>query len=183
MRRWTSASEALSSTSDAAVNRGAHHQRRLWPSTLPLGRDAAGYSRVYATRNIGDCVPLAGTGCGSPDWRSVRVRVTGQDSGAVEPGRPGARQPDAARRRQVGVGQDDDGEHADRAVHRARGRPGVRDRPRRPLLGAYPPHSRRAPPRYRLRTARSGRSTRGTPPSRPRSHGRRSPISSLCTRR
>ena len=59
-------SEALSSTSDAAVNRGAHHQRRLWPSTLPLGRDAAGYSRVYATQNIGDCVPLAGTGCGSP---------------------------------------------------------------------------------------------------------------------
>ena len=59
-------SEALTSTSDAAVNRGAHHQRRLWPSTLPLGRDAAGYTRVYATRNIGDCVPLAGTGCGSP---------------------------------------------------------------------------------------------------------------------
>jgi len=58
--------EALSSTSDASVNRGAHHQRRLWPSTLPLGRDAAGYSRVYATQNIGDCVPLAGTGCGSP---------------------------------------------------------------------------------------------------------------------
>lgn len=60
------AAEALSSTSDAAVNRGAHHQRRLWPSTLPLGRDVAGYSRVYATQNIGDCVPLAGTSCGSP---------------------------------------------------------------------------------------------------------------------
>lgn len=58
--------EALTSTSDAAVNRGAHHQRRLWPSTLPLGRDAAGYCRVYATQNIGDCVPLAGTSCGSP---------------------------------------------------------------------------------------------------------------------
>ena len=58
--------EALSSTSDAAVNRGAHHQRRLWPSTLPLGRDLASYSRVYATQNVGDCVPLAGTGCGSP---------------------------------------------------------------------------------------------------------------------
>jgi TraG P-loop domain len=58
--------EALTSTSDAAVNRGAHHQRRLWPSTLPLGRDAACYTRVYATQNIGDCVPLVGTGCGSP---------------------------------------------------------------------------------------------------------------------
>lgn len=58
--------EALSSTSDARVNRGAHHQRRLWPATLPLGRDSAGYTRTYATQNIGDCVPLAGTGCGSP---------------------------------------------------------------------------------------------------------------------
>jgi hypothetical protein len=59
--------EALSSTGDVAVNRGAHHQRRLWPSTLPLARDVAGYSRAYATRNVGDCVPLAGTSCGSPE--------------------------------------------------------------------------------------------------------------------
>ncbi len=58
--------EALSSTSDVAVNRGAHHQHRLWPSTLPLGRDAVNYSRTYATQNVGDCVPLVGTGCGSP---------------------------------------------------------------------------------------------------------------------
>jgi TraG P-loop domain len=58
--------EALSSSCDVAVNRGAHHQRRLWPSTLPLGRDVAKYSRVYATRNVGDCVPLVGTSCGSP---------------------------------------------------------------------------------------------------------------------
>lgn len=58
--------EALTSTSDAAVNRGAHHQQKIWPSTLPLGRDPARYARVYATQNIGDCVPLVGTGCGSP---------------------------------------------------------------------------------------------------------------------
>lgn len=58
--------EALTSTSDAAVNRGAHHQHRIWTSTLPLGRDLAHYCRVYATQNIGDCVPLAGTSCGSP---------------------------------------------------------------------------------------------------------------------
>jgi TraG P-loop domain len=57
--------EALSNC-EVAVNRGAHHQRRLWPSTLPLGRDTAKYSRVYATRNVGDCVPLLGTSCGSP---------------------------------------------------------------------------------------------------------------------
>jgi len=58
--------EQLSSTSDVAVNRGAHHQKRLWPSTLPLGRDVARYTCTYATRNVGDCVPLAGTSCGSP---------------------------------------------------------------------------------------------------------------------
>lgn len=58
--------EQLSSTSDASVNRGAHHQKRLWPATLPLGRDTASYTCTYATRNVGDCVPLAGTGCGSP---------------------------------------------------------------------------------------------------------------------
>ncbi len=59
--------EALTSTGDVAVNRGAHHQQRLWPSTLPLGRDVARYTRPYATRNVGDCVPLAGTSCGSPE--------------------------------------------------------------------------------------------------------------------
>jgi hypothetical protein len=58
--------EQLSATSDVAVNRGVHHQKRLWPSTLPLGRDLARYSCTYATRNVGDCVPLAGTTCGSP---------------------------------------------------------------------------------------------------------------------
>lgn len=59
--------EALTSSGDVAVNRGAHHQQRLWPSTLPLARDVAGYSKPYATRNVGDCVPLAGTSCGSPE--------------------------------------------------------------------------------------------------------------------
>src|SRR5665213_457529 len=58
--------EQLSATSDVAVNRGAHHQKRLWPATLPLGRDTASYTCTYATRNVGDCVPLAGTSCGSP---------------------------------------------------------------------------------------------------------------------
>ena len=45
VRPSISARRRCRSTSDAAVNRGAHHQRRLWPSTLPLGRDLAGYSR------------------------------------------------------------------------------------------------------------------------------------------
>src|ERR1017187_6156471 len=58
--------EQRSSPSDASVNRGAHHQKRLWPATLPLGRDTASYTCTYATRNVGDCVPLAGTSCGSP---------------------------------------------------------------------------------------------------------------------
>jgi hypothetical protein len=59
-------SEQLESNSDASVNRGAHHQKTLWPATLPLGRDVAGYTCTYATRNVGDCVPLVGTSCGSP---------------------------------------------------------------------------------------------------------------------
>jgi TraG P-loop domain len=58
--------EQLTVTSDVTVNRGAHHQKRLWPSTLPLGRDVTRYTCTYATRNAGDSVPLAGTSCGSP---------------------------------------------------------------------------------------------------------------------
>jgi hypothetical protein len=58
--------EQIHSVSDATVNRGAYQQRELWPSTLPLGQDTAKRTCKYATRNVGDCVPLVGTGCGSP---------------------------------------------------------------------------------------------------------------------
>ncbi|HEY3944437.1 MAG TPA: hypothetical protein VGL78_04350 [Solirubrobacteraceae bacterium] len=77
--------DALSSTSDAAVNRGAHHQRKLWPSTLPLGRDTAGYTRVYATANVADCVPLVGTGCGSPSGVPFAFSSPGRTLERIDP--------------------------------------------------------------------------------------------------
>jgi hypothetical protein len=77
--------EALTSTSDAAVNRGAHHQKRLWPATLPLGRDTAGYSRPYATRNVGDCVPLVGTSCGSPQGIPFAFSTPGRTLERINP--------------------------------------------------------------------------------------------------
>ena len=58
--------EQIESASDCRVNRGEFQQEDLWLSTLPLGRDVAGRTRRYATRNIGDTVPLVGTSCGSP---------------------------------------------------------------------------------------------------------------------
>lgn len=58
--------EQIESSSDCRVNRGEFQQRELWESTLPLGRDVAGRTRKYATRNVGDTVPLLGTRCGSP---------------------------------------------------------------------------------------------------------------------
>jgi len=58
--------EQLESASDCKVNRGEFRQPELWLSTLPLGRDVARRVRKYATRNVGDTVPLLGTGCGSP---------------------------------------------------------------------------------------------------------------------
>lgn len=58
--------DQIESMSDCRVNRGEFQQLDLWPSTLPLGRDVAGRTRRYATRNVGDTVPLVGMGCGSP---------------------------------------------------------------------------------------------------------------------
>jgi len=58
--------DQIQTSSDCRVHRGEFQQSALWPSTLPLGRDVAGRSRKYATRNVGDTVPLLGTSCGSP---------------------------------------------------------------------------------------------------------------------
>lgn len=58
--------DQIESMSDCRTNRGEFQQFELWQSTLPLGRDVAGRVRRYATRNVGDTVPLAGTSCGSP---------------------------------------------------------------------------------------------------------------------
>jgi hypothetical protein len=58
--------DQIESASDCRVNRGEFQQLELWQSTLPVGRDVAGRTRRYATRNVGDTVPLVGTSCGSP---------------------------------------------------------------------------------------------------------------------
>lgn len=58
--------DQIQTASDCRVSRGEFQQRELWNSTLPLGRDVARRTRKYATRNVGDTVPLAGTACGSP---------------------------------------------------------------------------------------------------------------------
>ena len=63
---------------DCRVQRGEFQQRELWESTLPLGRDVAGRTRKYASRNVGDLVPLAGMSCGS---------LTGVPFAFSEPGR------------------------------------------------------------------------------------------------
>jgi len=47
-------------------DRQQFQQQQLWQSTLPLGRDVAARGRKYATRNVGDTVPLLGSACGSP---------------------------------------------------------------------------------------------------------------------
>jgi hypothetical protein len=58
--------DQIESMSDCRVNRGEFQQFPLWQSTLPLGRDVARRTRRYATRNVGDTIPLVGTSCGSP---------------------------------------------------------------------------------------------------------------------
>jgi hypothetical protein len=63
---------------DCRVQRGEFQQRELWESTLPLARDVAARTRKYATRNVGDLVPLVGMSCGS---------LTGVPFAFSEPGR------------------------------------------------------------------------------------------------
>jgi TraG P-loop domain len=72
------AAELLSNASDCRIERGRHQQVELWPATLPLGRDSADRTRRYATRNVGDTLPLLGVAIGSP---------TGIPFAYTEPGR------------------------------------------------------------------------------------------------
>lgn len=58
--------DQIQTATDSRVHRGEFQQLELWQSTLPLGRDVAGRVRRYATRNVGDLVPLVGMSCGSP---------------------------------------------------------------------------------------------------------------------
>ena len=58
--------EAIESAADCKVGRGEFHQRALWTSSLPLGRDTFARRRKYPTDNTADMIPLVGTTCGSP---------------------------------------------------------------------------------------------------------------------
>jgi hypothetical protein len=71
--------------SDARVQQGPFAQERLWRSTLPLGRDVAGRSRKYVSRNVGDSFPLVGTGCGSPSGTPLGYAVPGRTLERLDP--------------------------------------------------------------------------------------------------
>jgi hypothetical protein len=72
-------------TCDARVQHGMFAQRRLWESTLPLGRDAANRTRKYISRNVGDTIPLCGTRCGSPSGIPVGFAVPGRTLERLDP--------------------------------------------------------------------------------------------------
>ena len=71
--------------SDARVQHGLFAQERLWCSTLPLGRDRAGRSRKYVSRNVGDSFPLVGTGCGSPEGTPLGYALPGRTLERLDP--------------------------------------------------------------------------------------------------
>ncbi len=72
--------EQLSSTSDVAVNRGAHHQKRLWPSTLPLARDLAHYSLHLCDSERRGLRAAGRHELWKPDRGAVRVLIPRQDA-------------------------------------------------------------------------------------------------------
>jgi len=74
---------------DARIQHGQFAQRRLWESTLPLGRDVAKRSRKYVSRNVGDTFPLCGTSCGSPDGIPVGYALPGRTLERLDPFDPG----------------------------------------------------------------------------------------------
>lgn len=53
--------------SDGRLDPGRFAQKALWRSSLPLSLDAAGRTRKYLAQNTADTLPLAATGCSSPE--------------------------------------------------------------------------------------------------------------------
>ena len=70
---------------DARIQHGLFAQRRLWESTLPLGRDVADRRRKYVSRNVGDTFPLCGTSCGSPDGIPLGYALPGRTLERLDP--------------------------------------------------------------------------------------------------
>ena len=71
--------------SDARMEAGVFAQRRLWEASLPLGRDAAGRTRRYLTRNVGDSWPLASASCGSPQGLALGYAQPGRTLERLDP--------------------------------------------------------------------------------------------------
>lgn len=70
---------------DARIQHGLFAQRRLWESTLPLGRDVAARRRKYVSRNVGDSFPLCGTSCGSPEGILLGYALPGRTLERLDP--------------------------------------------------------------------------------------------------
>ena len=77
-RRSTRSCERSAARSTRGCSAASSPSCALWRSSLPLGLDVARRTRRYASTNAADCVPLVGTGCGSP---------RGLHLGYAEPGR------------------------------------------------------------------------------------------------
>ena len=65
--------EQIESASDCKVNRGEFRQAELWAARCRSGATSRGRTRKYATRNVGDTVPLVGTALRLADRHPVRV--------------------------------------------------------------------------------------------------------------
>jgi len=77
--------EQMQSACDMRISRGVFEQKDLWLSGLPLGRDVADHRRRYATRNVGDFVPLVGTQCGSPEGIPFAFTDPGRTLERIDP--------------------------------------------------------------------------------------------------
>lgn len=70
---------------DARMDGGMFAQRVLWEASLPLGGDAAGRTRRYLTRNVGDSWPLASASCGSPEGLPLGYAQPGRTLERLDP--------------------------------------------------------------------------------------------------
>ena len=138
--------ERIEAASDCKVSRGTFEQEDLFETSLPLGRDVAMRTRRYATRNVGDTVPLVGTSCGSPTGIPFAFSDPGRTLERLQPVRPRARQSHARDLRHLGQGQDD-GRKRDRRPNARARRTRFHPRPGRSLRNARRPAPRRAPHR------------------------------------
>lgn len=79
------AGRELTMACDARLSNGVFAQRRLWASTLPLGRDVAARRRRYVSRNVGDSFPLTGTHCGSEHGIPLGYAIPGRTLVRLDP--------------------------------------------------------------------------------------------------